>query len=47
MLLIMIFRYTTDGGTKETLDKGTVPVAAVYSGKVYVYSASMIHSKLK
>ncbi|AAD55646.1 Similar to acid beta-galactosidase [Arabidopsis thaliana] len=26
-----IIVYTTDGGTKETLDKGTVPVADVYS----------------
>ena len=33
-ITVMIFRYTTDGGTRETLEKGNVPLYNVYSGNV-------------
>lgn len=29
----MVFRYTTDGGSRETLEKGTIRGDAVFSGK--------------
>lgn len=29
----MVFRYTTDGGSRETLEKGTIHGDAVFSGK--------------
>lgn len=32
--LHLIYRYTTDGGTRETLQKGTISGDAVFSGKV-------------
>lgn len=31
--ILMVFRYTTDGGTRETLEKGTISGDAVFSGK--------------
>lgn len=33
---IMTFRYTTDGGTRETLEKGTIRGDAVFSGKFII-----------
>lgn len=32
------FRYTTDGGSRETLEKGTIRGDAVFSGKAYTYN---------
>lgn len=31
--ILMVFRYTTDGGTRETLERGTISGDAVFSGK--------------
>lgn len=29
---VLLCRYTTDGGTKKTLEKGTIPEEGVYAG---------------
>jgi hypothetical protein len=34
VLILMVFRYTTDGGSREALEKGTIRGDSVFSGKV-------------